>query len=250
MGRPDLYTIAQIAERSGGPPATIPQHLEDMPAILSRWFEMLRYDVQTGDLIWRYLLDNRINGFYVDDFALKAFKRGPRGNRTRIDGFVIPTARLVWLLHHRAWPSGALHRRDNDPYNDRIENLYVAEGQAPGERGRPRFRPVGVSRFYGRWKAYVRSPGGKTKWLGTFDTEEEAAAARKAWDEGDRDVSDDGPNETGRLRLRPVGVSKLYGKWMAYVRLPDGGRKQLGVFDTEEAAAAARKAWDEGEDLL
>lgn len=54
----------------------------------------------------------------------------------------------------------------------------------------------------------------------------------------------------GPLRKRPVGVAKLYDRWQAYVRFPDGRQIRLGTFKTEEDAVAARKRWDDGQDLV
>lgn len=54
----------------------------------------------------------------------------------------------------------------------------------------------------------------------------------------------------GRPRFRPVGVARLHDRWQAYAPLPLGRRKNLGVFKTQEAAVAARKAWDDGNDLF
>lgn len=100
----------------------------------------------------------------------------------RIDGYTLQAAKVVWLLHHGEWPdsSGRISWRNGNTLDDRIENLEIKAGQA--SRGRERTRPKGVARYYDRWQAYVRFPDGRQKGLGTFRTQEEAVAAREAWD--------------------------------------------------------------------
>jgi hypothetical protein len=188
MGRNRMEENAEIIARSGGPPTPLPANLNDFGPIFARWPLMLKYDPPTGELWWRYVVETHPNPQYLDRGEYLATYTTTQGNKrvntVRIDGFAIPAARVVWLLHHRAWPPSALLRRDGDSLNDRIENLIPRTEAPPNiKRGRERSRPIGVARRYDRWQAYVRFPGGVQKTLGVFKTEAEAVAARARWDE-------------------------------------------------------------------
>lgn len=187
MGRTSREDAAAKIEEHGGPPTPIPRNLSDVGAILNRWPHVFRYDTQTGHLLCRYELDamqNNVRQNVTYDELLKT-KRSGDGNQVFFDGLRVRADRVVWLFHHGEWPPGPLKHRNGDVFDDRIENLYVPDNMRsePGIRGRPRFRPVGVTRFYDRWRAYVRAPNGRQRVIGQFNTMEEAAAARKAWDD-------------------------------------------------------------------
>lgn len=150
-------------------------NLLDLEAVVPRWRALLEYEPDTGLLRWRYpssALDTRLA------------TRGKPGKRGYLwmDGNRVWSADAVWLLHHGAWPDGELRHRDKNLSNDRIENLEPIDPAAKAERKRR--RPVGVARYGARWQAYYRDPYTQ-KFLGVFDTEEQAAAARAAYDRGD-----------------------------------------------------------------
>lgn len=183
MGRKSRVADAAIAALGGGPPLPVPETLSDMGPILARWPMMLRYRPDTGELWSRYAMEapdfhSMLPSQYVET------RMGEHQNMIRIDGFFVSAGRVVWLLHHGAWPVGKLGRHDGDPFNDRIENLYDKGEGTSEERPPRRFRPVGVSRLKGRWQAYVDFPDGRRKYLGRRHmTEAAALAARKAWDD-------------------------------------------------------------------
>lgn len=170
-----------------GPPTS----LYDCEAIYP-WFEaMLRYEPDTGTLIWNQMTPDDHNRWAIVATRRNKYGRG----MVRFDGFSVSSNHLVWFLHHRRWPEGRLIHLDDDVTNDRIENLGPKRQRIPDEapvdvnpperRGRPRFRPVGVARLHDRWQAYAPLPLGRRKNLGVFKTQEAAVAARKAWDDGD-----------------------------------------------------------------
>jgi hypothetical protein len=188
MGRSSLRHNAEVAARSGGPPMPFPESLNDLGPILDRWPLMLKYDPESGELWWRYIIETHPNPQYLDKREYLATYQTMYGNKSvnmiRVDGMATLAARVVWLLHHREWPPSPLGRRDGNYLNDRIENLYLKadEPTLPRDR-RPRRRPPGVARLYERWQAYARLPDGRQKSLGTYATEAEAIAARARWDE-------------------------------------------------------------------
>ena len=188
-----LTTEAAMAAQGGGPPLPLPDSLEDMAPILARWPLMLKYHPPTGDLWWKYIVETH-NFESLDPRQYIATYRSVVSNRARhmvrVDGFTVEAAKVVWLLHHGEWPPGRLVRLDDNFTNDRIENLKVAESKdrTIGKRGRVPFRPLGVTKFYDRWRAYADIPGVGRRVIGQYATMEEAAAARLAWDA--KDVSD------------------------------------------------------------
>lgn len=163
------------------PPDPTPWHLQDMGPILARWPMLLKYDAASGELWRRYVIETAKYPELLDRREYVAGKPRGNGNYVRIDGLTVSAARLVWLLHHGAWPDGAVQRRDDDPFNDRIENLYLRQKEDV-KRGRPRLRPPGVSKLFDEWQAYGDLGRGRRKYLGRFQTVEEAARARAAWD--------------------------------------------------------------------
>jgi len=85
---------------------------------------------------------------------------------------------LVWFWVYGEWPVGELDHIDRDPTNNRIENLRVAtDSQQSANRGNTRpGRLKGAYERKGKWRSGIRVDGMR-KWLGTFDTEEEAHEA-------------------------------------------------------------------------
>jgi hypothetical protein len=207
-----------------------PSSIDDMEAILARWPVLLKYDVKHGAIVWRRPSDDPRYEMIRADRLLNLHRRD---RVVSIDGFVIPAARMVWLLHHGEWPRGKrLVFKDGDEANARIENLEDIP-DPPKRRGR------GVARCKDRWQAYGIDANGARKHLGVFDAEDEAIAARQAWDDGTWDARE-------RKRKWPKGVAKSGAEWQAYGHFADGRRKHLGHYKTIEEAIDARQAWDAG----
>ncbi len=139
---------------------------------VSRIKELLHYDPETG--VFTCLVSRgparagSIAG-HVDNGYRKI----------TLDGKAYYSGRLAWFYVHGKWPLPEVDHQDRDSLNDRISNLREAtRGQnCSNQRKCPR-----KSRFRGvvprgrRWIAQAVVDG-KQRYLGMFDTEQEAAAA-------------------------------------------------------------------------
>jgi hypothetical protein len=76
--------------------------------------------------------------------------------------------------------------RNGDRLDNRRSNLRCATRQenaqnVPARGGASPHRGVYLDKRTGRWYVLVRLGGGKRKWLGNFETDDEAAVAARAW---------------------------------------------------------------------
>jgi HNH endonuclease/AP2 domain len=90
--------------------------------------------------------------------------------------------RLAWLYVYGVWPKAQLDHIDRDKLNNRIDNLREA---TCSENGRNRTKQNNTSsRYIGvcwykngkKWGAYIKHQGNRY-YLGSYDTEKEAAIA-------------------------------------------------------------------------
>jgi HNH endonuclease/AP2 domain len=94
----------------------------------------------------------------------------------KIDDKSYRSSNLVWYLNTGEWPLIGVDHKDQNSSNDRFANLRLATHSQnmanttlkPGASG-----IRGVCQDRGRWYAQISG-----KWLGYFDTKEEAKAAR------------------------------------------------------------------------
>lgn len=113
--------------------------------------------------------------------AISHRKHGDRVN-VYYRGKVYQNSRLVWAYHKGEWPPEGMvvDHINGDTLDDRIENLqllYEADNIRRSRKPRSvtsKYR--GVAALDERWTTRVRVEG-KDFFLGTFDTEEEAASA-------------------------------------------------------------------------
>ena len=83
-----------------------------------------------------------------------------------LDGTRYLLHRLIWAWHH-GQPSGVIDHKDQNPRNNRIENL---QDVTPAHNNRRKRRKLGaVQRTNNRYRAQIS--------IGAFDSEEEARAA-------------------------------------------------------------------------
>lgn len=102
----------------------------------------------------------------------------------QIEGRFYQAHRLVWLYVHGVWPVGEIDHIDGNPANNRIENLrdvprsINAQNIRKGAANKKHSSLLGAQ-WYARsqrWRAVI-SHKGKSKFLGYFDTDEEAHRA-------------------------------------------------------------------------
>lgn len=141
-------------------------------------FPLLAYDPQTGDFFW-----------LVDRPGVQA---GAVAGSRKPDGYSwrITYAHRTMVAHHLAWlfahgempPEGmVVDHKDLNPFNNRIDNLRLATAQQNSANRRPRRDGLkGVARLRsGRYQAQIKV-NGKSLYLGSFPTEEEAHCAYMA----------------------------------------------------------------------
>ena len=97
-----------------------------------------------------------------------------------VDRIVYRAHRLIWLMYHGQWPPQEIDHINGDRADNRIVNLRLATASQNRANSKVyktnRCGFKGVARTpYGRWVARIHFE--KTKYLGTFDTPEEAHAA-------------------------------------------------------------------------
>lgn len=152
--------------------------------------QLLRYDAETGDLIWlprtrdsitdnnkRAVWNSRYAG-KVAGYARPNIEGGPYLH-IGIHGSIFKAHRLVWL-HVRGEPvPDIIDHKDHNPLNNRIENLRASS--MPQNRANSfvrkdnklGFKGIGLSKA-GRFRVTVRG-----NYLGTFRTLEEAIRTHK-----------------------------------------------------------------------
>lgn len=102
----------------------------------------------------------------------------------QIKGKRLFTHQVVWLMFNEDLPAGSIDHKDNNPSNNRIENLRAADESE--QQGNKSIQVNNTSGFKGvsskhshkskPWKAYIKHET-KTVHLGYFYTAEEAARA-------------------------------------------------------------------------
>lgn len=148
--------------------------------------EVLSYDPITGDFLWK-------------DYPLPSGKKRRRhgstcvgsiaGNidnstgyiRIRYDGILYHAHRLAWPYTYGEWPSNEIDHINGTQNDNRLINLRPANRrqQCANTRinARNKVGMKGVCRTRnGRYAAYIKI-NGKSKYLGAFDTPEEAHLA-------------------------------------------------------------------------
>jgi hypothetical protein len=93
--------------------------------------------------------------------------------------------RLVWALVHGSWPAALLDHKDRDKLNNRLSNLREAtaaqnsQNVGPSRRSKSGVRGVFWWAARGKWAANIEAAG-KRRWLGTFESFDDAVSARRA----------------------------------------------------------------------
>lgn len=138
---------------------------------------LLDYDSEQGIFYWRNPLKAKVRGQVAGGVGPKGYKQ------VKVDGFRYLSHRLAWLHVHGEWPKGQIDHINGVRHDNRISNLRDVTPSVNNQNQRRALRNnatglLGVSRT-SSGKPYAASIGvaGKYKWLGTFDTPEEASQA-------------------------------------------------------------------------
>lgn len=142
---------------------------EEMTAVIS-------YDPTSGEFAWRGLTGHRASTEvgYID----------PRGKKfIRINRTQYPAARLAWFYVTCEWPDQLVVTKNGDDLDLRFDNLRQASYQDVSRESRNRentssggVRGVSWDKSKGRWVAGI-TINYRRKFLGNFDTKEEASKA-------------------------------------------------------------------------
>lgn len=137
---------------------------------------LLRYDQETGVFTWLIAVNRNIK---VGDLA-----GGKNANgyiRVCVRGRSYYAHRLAWFYMNGEWPKGEIDHRDGDSSNNRWKNLRELEHSLNLQNQRKASSNnqtglLGVSPSRGRFRATIKLDG-RAKFLGRFDSAEEAHAA-------------------------------------------------------------------------
>lgn len=153
--------------------------------------KLLHYEPETGKLFWlprprEMFSSQRSFKMWHTRYAGHEAFTADDGRGYRNGSILYETLlahRVVWAIVHGAWPDGEIDHINGDRSDNRLENLRpatAAENQR--NQGLPSNNVSGIlgvswNGRRSRWQAKI-NVGGKTKWLGYFDTLEQAASAR------------------------------------------------------------------------
>ena len=165
--------------------------MRDLPTI-EEIRELLDYNPDTGDLIWRY----RDPSMFKDASKANAWNKrfaGVVAGGEGVNGYRVvmirprlhKAHRLAWAHYYGSWPENMIDHIDGDRKNNSISNLRDVTNSANGKNARiSRANKTGVTGVFWRediqrWSAYITSNRKRT-YLGHFVGFDDAVAARKA----------------------------------------------------------------------
>lgn len=138
---------------------------------------ILGYNPETGDLVWKVAKGRRVRSGDVAGHL-----NGNGYVYVRVDGAHYLSHRLVWLIHYDRWPKDQIDHINGDRADNRVENLREAtnaenhQNKSSCANSSSSFVGVHWEPRCGTWQAQI-TLGGKQKYLGSFHSEEAAAAA-------------------------------------------------------------------------
>lgn len=137
------------------------------------------FEYVDGKLLWKV---RKSFGIKIGSVAGKPDDEGYY--RIKIDGKNYRRNRLIWYMHNGEIPDGyVIDHIDDDPTNDRIENLRLATQSQNLVRKKKMlsntsgFIGVDYNKARGKYRARIMVEGKRIN-LGYFDTPEEASIAR------------------------------------------------------------------------
>lgn len=133
--------------------------------------EYFSYDGSTGVLTWRIDRRRVKSGSRAGSIDSKGHRR------IGCEGRTYAATSIIWLIVFGRWPSGQIDHKNVVPDDDRFANLREATGSQNCMNRAPIGRSTkGVSLYSGKFHARI-TVNRKTKYLGSFDTEESAICA-------------------------------------------------------------------------
>jgi hypothetical protein len=144
--------------------------------------ELFHYH-EDGYLIWKISYKNKKAKKGILDYYAGSISKNNGRRMVGVCNIQIACYRVIFLWHHGYLPKIVDHI-DRNPMNDKIQNLRAATKSQNGlNKGKSKYKSVysnyvGVSKVKttSKWGAYL-TINKKRKWLGCFNTEEEAALA-------------------------------------------------------------------------
>lgn len=150
--------------------------------------QILNYDPETGVFTWRTRPSSMFAtpvraAMWNTRYAGKVAGSPMTVGYQQISVFkqVCLAHRLAWLHVHGEWPSEQVDHINGDRSDNRLANLRAASS---AENHQNRISNRGISKYIGvswnaqrrKWQAHI-AVDGKSRYLGLFDSEEEAYAA-------------------------------------------------------------------------
>jgi hypothetical protein len=134
--------------------------------------ELLAYDPKVGLFSWINAKSNVAAG------SIAGSKRPDGRRRINIDGKFYYASRLAIFYMTGEWPAGDVDHIDLHKSNDAFDNLRACDHahNAANCKARNVLGLKGVSKKGSRYRAYSTAKG-RIRYLGTFDTPEQAIAA-------------------------------------------------------------------------
>jgi len=156
--------------------------------------KLISYDPETGDLTWLA----RDADVHPNDWGRRIFNAQRAGKpaftseshgyrQTTIMGGVFAAHRVAWAIYYGEWPRGEIDHINGVRNDNRIANLRDVTRQENCRNsalyGNNTSGHVGVTwdKNLKNWRSRIKIDG-KTKHLGSFDSKDDAIAARVAAD--------------------------------------------------------------------
>lgn len=135
----------------------------------------LNYDPETGKLTWKFLHNSLRIGEEAKSLDVSGYIQ------VNLCGTMVKGHRLAWLIHYGEWPTGDVDHLNGIRNDNRIANLRDVPNAINCQNKRSALPTsktglLGVVKRGNRYQANIHA-NRKKKFLGSFDTPEEAHAA-------------------------------------------------------------------------
>lgn len=151
--------------------------------------ECIEYDIETGECFWKirdisHFKNQRICNMWNTRFAGTPINGlGSSGKIClNLDNRTYTLHRLIFKMHYGRDPNKYLKHKDNNSFNNKIDNLYEDDNNAiGGNRATPKHNTSGLTgaTYKQAKKKWISEITYKSKryYIGSFDTAEEAHQA-------------------------------------------------------------------------